>query len=258
MGIEMGLVTTEAILLDVRDLQEQDRIVTFLTSEHGKKRGVARGSKRKYSRFAGQLQPLAKVRATWFEKEGRELVRISSLELLRAADRLYRDLEGILLGSYLAGNALEFAQDNEENEYLFRLLDTTTNALCEGVERNLAARFYEAWVLRLAGVFPPPAECPTCGGDLLTKKAAITQGAEGLLCRECAGGEAKKVSRGTVEFLLRIGGENLRRLGASPPSVRTLAEVEDVNARVRRAFLQDELKSYRVLKETLQSLPRES
>ena len=63
----------EALILDVFDLQEKDRIVTLLTRERGKKKGVAPGARRKYSRFAGQLQPLAKVRcagsrrraATW-------------------------------------------------------------------------------------------------------------------------------------------------------------------------------------------------
>ncbi len=254
----MGLVTAEAILLDVRDLQEQDRIVTFLTRERGKKRGVARGARRKYSRFAGQLQPLAKVRATWFEKEGRDLVRISSLELLRAPDRLYRDLEGILLGSYLAGNALEFAQENEESELLYRLLDTTTTALCEGADKHLAARFYEAWVLRLAGVFPPPVECPSCGGDLATKGAALTAAGDSLICRECAGPGAREVSPAAVEFLSRIGHQKLALLGRKPPPARVLAEVEEISARVRRAFLQDELKSYRVLKQTLDSLPREA
>ena len=47
------------------DLQDRDRIVTFLTPEYGLKRGVARGARRKYSRYAGQLQLLAKVELTW-------------------------------------------------------------------------------------------------------------------------------------------------------------------------------------------------
>jgi DNA repair protein RecO (recombination protein O) len=55
------LLASEALLLDVAELHDRDRIVTFLTREHGKKRGVAQGARRKYSRFAGQLQPLAKV-----------------------------------------------------------------------------------------------------------------------------------------------------------------------------------------------------
>ncbi|MFP3942181.1 MAG: DNA repair protein RecO, partial [Thermoanaerobaculia bacterium] len=100
----------EALILDVFDLHEKDRIVTLLTREVGKKKGVARGARRKYSRFAGQLQPLARIQVRWFEKEGRELVRIGDVDLLRPADRLQRDLEGILLGGYLAEHLVEFVQ----------------------------------------------------------------------------------------------------------------------------------------------------
>src|SRR5947209_18409558 len=108
----MHLFTAEALVLDVFDLHDRDRIVTFLTREQGKKRGVARGARTKYSRFAGQLQPLAKVLVTWFEKEGQDLARVSSVELVRPADRLHADLDGILTGCYLADHAIEFAQEN--------------------------------------------------------------------------------------------------------------------------------------------------
>ena len=50
-------------------LGETDRIVTFLTREFGKKSGVAKGARVKHSRFGGQLQPLAKVQVTWYERE---------------------------------------------------------------------------------------------------------------------------------------------------------------------------------------------
>src|SRR5690349_21390716 len=112
----MGLTSAEAILLDVLDLHDKDRIVTFLTRERGKKKGVAQGARAKHSRFGGQLQPLAKVQITWFEKEGRELGRLSSVELVRPAQKLLEDLDGILLGSYLADHLLEFAQEDEDSD----------------------------------------------------------------------------------------------------------------------------------------------
>ncbi len=248
----MGLVTAEALILDVFDLHDQDRIVTLLTREQGKKRGVARGARRKYSRFAGQLQPLAKARVTWFEKPGRDLVRVSSVELIRAADRLQQDLEGILLGGFLAEHLVEFAQENEESELFFRLLDSTLEALAAGVDRDLAARFFEAWVLRLAGIFPAPGECPQCGRPL--KEAVLPAAGEALLCARCGGSGGLAVAGEVLEFLRRIGGERLGALAADPPSREALAGAEEVAARVRRSFLQRELKSYRVMRETLAGL----
>ena len=45
----MRLFTAEALILDVFDLHDRDRIVTFLTREQGKKKGVAQGAKTKHS-----------------------------------------------------------------------------------------------------------------------------------------------------------------------------------------------------------------
>jgi DNA repair protein RecO (recombination protein O) len=248
----MGLEQAEAILLTVSDLQEADRVVEFLTREQGKKRGAARGAKRRFSRFAGELQPLARVRVTWFEKAGRDLVRISGVELLRPPRALAGDLEGLLLGAYLAETLSLFAQEGEPAERLYRLLDSTLEALEAGVDRRLAVRYLESWVLRLSGVFPPPLECPSCGAAL-AGGAALAASGEALLCRRCAtetpGG--LPVSAEAIAFWLRIGRESLPRVAEQPPGPALLAEVGEVTGRVRRHFLGHDLKSLDVLRRTL-------
>ena len=250
----MSLSSAEALLLDVVDLHDRDRIVTFLTRERGKLKGVARGARRKYSRFAGQLQPLAKLQITWFEKEGRELVRISGAEVVALPTRLQSDLEGILLGSYLADHLLEFAQEDEESDHFYRLLDSTLEALLAGVDRDVAARYFEAWVLRLAGVFPAPKACPSCGRSFVSddgeRGAVLPPSGETLLCFDCGGRSGYIARPETLELLRRMGRESLTVLAAEPPDRRTLREVEEVCARVRRSFLQHELRSYEVIQKT--------
>ncbi|HEY0783723.1 MAG TPA: DNA repair protein RecO [Thermoanaerobaculia bacterium] len=250
----MRLFTAEALILDVFDLHDRDRIVTFLTREEGKKRGVARGARTKHSRFAGQLQPLAKAQVTWFEKEGRDLARLSAVELVRPAHRLQADLEGILLGSYLADHLLEFAQEGESAEVLFRLLDSTLEALLAGVDRDLAARYFEAWILRLAGIFPAPDVCPHCGEPFTGKGAVLPAGGDALLCRDCGGAGGFSVAAETLAFLRRIGRESLPRTAEKPPSIAILRQVEELCARVRRHFLQHELRSYEVIQRTRATL----
>ncbi len=248
----MTLSSADALLLDVFDLHEHDRIVTFLTAEHGKKRGVARGARRKHSRFGGQLQPLARSRVVWFERSGAELVRIRSADLVRAASSLQGDLEGLLLGSYLADHMLEFAQENEASEGLFRLLDSTLQALAAGVDRHLATRYYEAWVLRLAGVLPAAGECLECGRDL-AGGARLATGGEGLLCERCGGG--LRLGAAEISFLRRMRHENLEQMRHDPPPAGTLDRIAELTARVRRDFLQHELRSHQVVRETLSGRP---
>lgn len=255
----MKLKQSEAILLSVTDLLEADRIVEFLTREDGKRRGVAQGAKRRFSRFAGELQPLAKARIGWVEKEGRDLVRIRSVELLRAAKSLSSDLEGILLGASLAEQMALFAQENEPSEVAFRLLDATLEALESGADRELATRYYESWLLRLAGIFPPPVDCPHCGRSFEVSGAALPASGEAILCRDCAGAgsETLAISPRALDFWRRIGRENLVTMAARSPAPETLAEVAEVVARVRRHFLQHEIRSLMVRERTLGALERE-
>ena len=130
----MQMVSAEALLLDVFNLHDFDRIITYLTAEQGKKKGVASGARRKYSRFAGQLQPLSKVKLNWVEKGNRDLVRISAVASIRPARGLDENLEDILLGTDFVDHMIEFAQENESSHALFRLLDSTLVALMGGVE----------------------------------------------------------------------------------------------------------------------------
>ncbi len=250
----MGLQTAEALILDVRDLHDRDRIVTFLTREYGKKKGVAKGARVKHSRFGGQLQPLAKVQVTWFEREGRDLVRISSVELVTTAHLLQADLEGILLGSYLADHLLELAQEGEASDHLYRLLDSTLQALAEGVDRDLATRYFEIWALRIAGVFPAPHVCPSCGRPFSPEGAMLPRSGETLLCLDCGGPSGFAVAPETLDFLLRTGRENLPTAADRPPAPAVLRQVEAVCMHVRRAFLQRELRSYDVIRSMLARL----
>ena len=151
---------------------------------------------------------------------------------------------------------LEFAQEEEPSGLLYRLLDSTLEALLAGVDRDLASRYFEAWVLRLTGVFPPPRECPACRRPFPPSGAVMTASGEGLICPDCAGSAAR--APGTLaagpevlDFLLRIGSTSLPALAASPPSPATLRRIEQLCARVRRHFLQHELRSYEVIQRTL-------
>ncbi|HTQ81311.1 MAG TPA: hypothetical protein VMM92_15035, partial [Thermoanaerobaculia bacterium] len=54
----------------------------------------------------------------------------------------------------------------------------------------------------------------------------------------------------TLTFLRRIGRENLPTLALSPPGVEVLRQAEELCCRVRRQFLQRELRSYDVIHKT--------
>src|SRR6059058_2825298 len=129
----MPLYSADALILRTYKLGEADRIVVFLTRDRGKKRGVAKGARRQKSNFMGALEPLTQVRVAYFEKERRELVSLNYSEPSRSA---------LSSGTIEAlGCAAYFAE----------LID----ALAAGVPPEPLARYFEFWLLRLQGVYPP-------------------------------------------------------------------------------------------------------
>jgi len=60
-----------------------------------------------------------------------------------------------------------------------------------------------------------------------------------------------RVSVDAIAFLLRMTNTSLRKMATEGIAPRVLREVREINMRVRRSFLQRELRSYGVMQETL-------
>jgi len=75
---------SEAIVLRTYPLREADLLVTLFTRAEGKIRGVARSAKRSKRRFGGALEPLTWVRAYYEDREGQELARLDSCDILES------------------------------------------------------------------------------------------------------------------------------------------------------------------------------
>ena len=154
----MPLYKTEALILRTYKLGEADRIVVFLTRDRGKKRGVANGARRPRSRFAGALEPLTRVGVTYYEREQRDLVRLSYAES-QCSPLLASRPDALSHVGYFAELMDEWAQEGDPNERLYRLGTSTLEALAEGVPTPPVARYFEYWLLRLQGVYPPHVAC---------------------------------------------------------------------------------------------------
>lgn len=57
----MSLYRDEAIVLRTQKLGEADRIITMLTRDHGRIRGVAKGVRRTKSKFGARLEPGSQI-----------------------------------------------------------------------------------------------------------------------------------------------------------------------------------------------------
>src|SRR5512145_3036254 len=96
----MNLHASDAIILRHLDYGEADRIVTFLTPEHGRLKGFARGARKSRKRFGAALEPFAQVRLHWSAPRSGDLVSLREAELLDLRPGLRQDLAAIGMAGY--------------------------------------------------------------------------------------------------------------------------------------------------------------
>jgi DNA repair protein RecO (recombination protein O) len=151
--------SSDALILRTYRYGEADRIVVFLTIDHGKKRGVAKNASKSRRRFGGALESLTRGRAHYVEKEGRDLVRLERIEPKRSPMQSSTGFESdpasvLAHAGYFAELIDEWSPDNATNERLFRLGAGVGDALGRGGSIEALARYFEYWLLKLEGVYP--------------------------------------------------------------------------------------------------------
>jgi DNA repair protein RecO (recombination protein O) len=214
----MPLYTAEALVLRTYKLGEADRIVVFLTRDRGKKRGVAPNARKSRKRFGAALEPLTEVRISYFEKERRELVGLNYAEPVRSPLSAASP-EALGYSHYFAELIDEWAAEADVDEKLYRLGTSALEALLSGAPVEALARYFECWLLRLQGVYPPDL-------SLSSEAAAFLDGVR------------------------RVAPRDVASLGASS---RVLREIELIHRKLIAMHLEREPRSVRVLNELRRS-----
>jgi recombinational DNA repair protein (RecF pathway) len=187
----------------------------------------------------------------YFEKETRELVGMNYAEALRSP--LSGPGESVGHASYFAELLDEWAQADDPSETLFRLGASVLDAMAAGVAIDPLARYFEYWLLRLQGVYPPHLACHHCEASFGRDGAgAWLSPFDGVLtCALCADGLAghrgAPLSAGALVFLTDARTRPPREMGGLvEPGV--MAELEAVHRLLMARHLERELRSPRVLR----------
>jgi DNA repair protein RecO (recombination protein O) len=205
----MALVNTDAIILRTYNLAEADRIAVCLTRSAGLVRAVAKGARRMKSRFGAALEPFTLIRLAFYERENRDLVSISSAEILKSHFNLAAEVEVSEVLAYIGELVAEFAPPHEANEKLFRMVTACVEALeTSPASSRLVLRYFEVWLLRLAGLFPDVRSCAECGGQLSENDPACLDVEVNPHCQRCSRGPATRLlpeTQRTVMATQRLG-----------------------------------------------------
>ena len=179
----MPLKQSEAIVLRTYPLRESDLLVTLFTRAEGKVKGVARAAKKSKRRFGGALEPLTLVRAYYDDREGQELARLDSCDILESPLSAEVDYPRVVALEHVAETLDELLPDREANDAIFRLAVSVLSQLRTG-SIWMPLTYFQLWLVRLVGFLPELGECMACGTTLNGSRAFYHVLADGLMCEQ--------------------------------------------------------------------------
>lgn len=210
----MPVRESEAIILRTYPLGEGDRLVSFLSRNGGRMRGVAAGARKPKSRFGATLEPLSYVRMWFYERETRPLVRITQCELLESFLAAQRSYNAIAAFGLLAEIAEGVLPEHEPSDPMFRLLLATSRAMAGSGLVGLPIGYFVLWTVRLGGWLPSLDRCTGCGRELAGQGAWANPDGSGVFCRECRPAGSRAISADALAVARRMLRESLEKLAA--------------------------------------------
>ncbi len=207
----MPLKQSEAIVLRSYPLHEADLLVTFFTRAEGKVKGVAKSAKKSRKRFGGALEPLTAVRVYYDDREGKELARIDSCDVIESPLATQVDYPRAVGLGHIAELLDELLPEREANDAIFRLTSVVLTNLRAGAIW-MPLTYFQLWLVRLVGFLPELNACIVCGADLDGEQAFFHAMADGLMCvgdKRLASSELSRESRRIAAEMFRSPLEKL-------------------------------------------------
>jgi DNA repair protein RecO (recombination protein O) len=196
---------SSAIILHHTDYGESDRIVTFLTPDHGRLKGFARAARKSRKRFGAALEPFAEVQLHWVARSSGDLISLRDAELVKLRSGLRRDLETLTLAGYGCELTEALFDESGIGVEVFQLLQAFLDHLDSDGFSVEARLLMELRMLSVAGYVPHLQHCADCFGPLPSGPVSFSAAADGSLCPDCDSGRAiLKVDRMTLGTFGRI------------------------------------------------------
>jgi DNA repair protein RecO (recombination protein O) len=229
----MPLHESEAIVLQSYPLGEADRLVSFLSRAMGRMRGVAAGARRPKSRFGSTLERLSHVRIWFYERETRELVRISQCEMIESFIDAFRDYASSVALSLFSEVTQAVLPDKEAADANFRLLLLCAQTVKRTGKAEPALAYFTLWTVKLGGWLPLLEACARCRKSLRREAAAaqpayFSRSRSAVLCADCRRPGMRAISPLALAAAQAMLSGRLDRLSEQAVPPRAAREVTEI------------------------------
>src|SRR5271154_6781825 len=250
--LQMPLHESEAIVLQRYNLGEADRLVSFLSRTMGRVRGVAAGSRKTKSRFGSTLEKLSHIRIWFFEREARDLVRISQCEMIESFLDVFHDYPSSVALALFSEITESVLPEREASDANFRLLLLAAQTVKRTGKTELPLAYFALWTVKLGGWLPLLDRCAFCGKGLAEDAPAyFAPSASALACGKCRKPGMRVISAAALSAARKMLGQRLDRLNDDPVSeaigARPARELTNVMLDVIEHQIDRKLKSRELL-----------
>ena len=167
----MNTIQSKAIVLNRTDFGEADRIITFLTIDHGKITLMARGVRRVKSKLAGGIELFSTTDVSYIHGKG-QIGTLVSARLIRYYDSIVQNIDRVQLGYELIKLVHRATEDQPEREYYDLMTESFESLDDSSISVDLIRIWFQAQLLRFAG-HTPNLKTDTQGTKLEEKNSYI-------------------------------------------------------------------------------------
>ena len=163
----MDEVRSQAFLLRARAYGESDVIAVFLSAEHGKVSGIARGARRSRRRFGGAaLQPFHELEIRYKRRPHSELVFLQESRVLTDFEGLAADVATFAWASYLTELTEVVLPAADPCPDVYELYRETLGRLAASEPTTATCHYFTLRLLEHAGWCPDFERCVVCSAPL--------------------------------------------------------------------------------------------
>jgi DNA repair protein RecO (recombination protein O) len=144
---------TQAIILNRTDYGEADRIIKFLTPDHGKLSAIAKGVRKQKSKLAGGIE-LFCVSDISFIPGRKEISTVVSTRLIDHYGNIVKNLDRTNTGYELIKKLDKAIEDSPEADYFYLLQEAFEALNDSNVNLDLINLWFNMQLLRLGGHTP--------------------------------------------------------------------------------------------------------
>jgi DNA repair protein RecO (recombination protein O) len=189
---------TRGIVLGRTNFGEADRIVRFITPDHGKISAVAKGIRRVKSKSAGHLEPFGEVNLML--AVGKNLDVVTSARLTWYPHTLATDYNRLGLAFMVARLIDRFTPAGEPQPELYQHTRETLGLLEAGERGALIELWFKLRLLGLTGLRPSLEQCLVCGRHDESISYWFEADRGGLTCEGCRSAIATPMLNTTIKL----------------------------------------------------------